>query len=80
VGLNKGLRVADGRVDVLKLWHRLFPGDMHADLQKIRNACLSQRVDFGHVSPQEYVVLGFDGATMAQGTLHTLFSLLLGGW
>jgi hypothetical protein len=55
VGLKEGLHVKDGRVYVLKLWLRLFPGDMHADLQKLSNACFSKRVDFGQVNPQEYV-------------------------
>jgi hypothetical protein len=55
VGLKEGLPLADGRVDVLKLWLRLFPGGMHVDLQKINKACLSKRLDFWQVNPQEYV-------------------------
>jgi hypothetical protein len=57
VGLNEGLHVTDGQVDVSKLWLRLYPGDMHADLQKFDNLCLSKRVDFVQASPQEYVWL-----------------------
>jgi hypothetical protein len=55
VGLKEGLHVTDGRVDILKLWLRLYPGDMHAGLQKLNNACSSKRVDFGQVISQEYV-------------------------
>jgi hypothetical protein len=63
VGLKEGLPVTDGRVDVLKLWLRLNPGDMHADLRELNNACLNKRVDFGQVSPHQRVcnVFGFDG-------------------
>jgi hypothetical protein len=46
VGLKEGLHVTDGRVDILKLWLRLYPGDMHADLRKLNDACLSKRADF----------------------------------
>jgi hypothetical protein len=62
VGLKEGLHVKDGRVDFLKLWLRLNPGDMHADLQKINDAFLSKRVEIGQVNPQTVCkVLGFDG-------------------
>jgi hypothetical protein len=46
VGLKEGLPVMDGRVDILKLWLRLYPGDMHADLRKLYDASLSKRADF----------------------------------
>jgi hypothetical protein len=63
VGLKEGLPVTDGRVDVLKLWLRPYPGDIHADLQIINSVRLSKRVDFGHVSPPEYVRFwGFDAS------------------
>jgi hypothetical protein len=35
VGLKEGLLLlTDGRVDILKLWLQLYPGDMHADVLK----------------------------------------------
>jgi hypothetical protein len=55
VGLNEGLLVTDGRVKVLKLWLRLYPGDMHADLRNLNVACLSNRGDFRQVNPTEFV-------------------------
>jgi hypothetical protein len=51
VGLKEGLHLTDGRVDILKLWLRLYPGDMHADLRKLNDARFSKRADFRHVSP-----------------------------
>jgi hypothetical protein len=51
VGLKEGLHVTDGRLDILKLWLRLYPGDMHANLRKLNDACLSKRADFRQVSP-----------------------------
>jgi hypothetical protein len=38
--------MTDGRVDILKLWLQLYPGDMHADLRKLNDAGLSKRADF----------------------------------
>ena len=55
VGLKEGLPVTDGRVDILKLWLRLYPGDMHADLRKLNDEGLSKRADFRQVSPTEFV-------------------------
>jgi hypothetical protein len=55
VGLKEGLPLTDGRVDILKLWLRLYPGDMPADLRKLNDACLSKRADFRHVSPAAFV-------------------------
>jgi hypothetical protein len=51
VGLKEGLHVTDGRVDILKLWLRLYPVDMHADLRKLNDACLSKRADIKQVNP-----------------------------
>jgi hypothetical protein len=64
VGLKEDLLVTDGRVDILKLWLRLYPGDMHADLRKLNYARLSKRADFRQVSPAELVKSsqGFDGS------------------
>jgi hypothetical protein len=42
VGLKEGLHVTDGRVDILKLWLRLYPGDMHADLRKVNDVGFKQ--------------------------------------
>jgi hypothetical protein len=44
VGLKEGLPMTDGRVDILKPWLRLYPGDMHADLRKLNDACLRGRI------------------------------------
>jgi hypothetical protein len=52
------LHVTDGRVDVLKLWLQYYPGDMHADLQKLNDTRLSKNENFREViNPQEYVML-----------------------
>jgi hypothetical protein len=55
VGLKEGLHVTDGRVDILKLWLRLYPGDMHADLRKLNDEGLRKRADFRQVCPTEFV-------------------------
>jgi hypothetical protein len=55
VGLKVVLLVTDGRVVILKLWLRLYPGDMHADLRNLNDACLSNRADFRQVNPSEFV-------------------------
>jgi hypothetical protein len=69
VGLKEGLSVTDGRVDVLKAWLWLYPGVMHAALQKLNNARLSKRADFGQVGPQEYIRLG---GLMVAETIHSI--------
>jgi hypothetical protein len=69
VGLKEGLPVTDGRVDILKLWLPLYPGDMHVDLRKLNDACLSKRADFGHVIPTEFVNFG---SLMVAGTVYGL--------
>jgi hypothetical protein len=55
VGLKEGLHVTHGRVDILKLWLRLYTGDMHANLRKLNDAGLSKRADFRQVNPAELV-------------------------
>jgi hypothetical protein len=55
VELKEGLPLTDGRVDILKLWLWLYPGDMHADLRELNDARFNKRADFRHVSPAEFV-------------------------
>jgi hypothetical protein len=64
VGPKEDLLVTDGRVDILKLWLRLYPGDMHADLRKLNYAYLSTRAEFRQVRPAELVKSSqeFDGS------------------
>jgi hypothetical protein len=58
VGLKEGLPVTDGRVDILKVWLWLYPGDTHADLRKLNDAGLSKMADFTQVSPTKFVSFG----------------------
>jgi hypothetical protein len=48
VGIKEGLHVTVGRAGILKLWLRLYPGDIHADLWR-RNDARGKRADFGKV-------------------------------
>jgi hypothetical protein len=43
VGLNEGLLVTDGRVDILKLWLRLYPGRGHARRPTEAKRCMPKQ-------------------------------------
>jgi hypothetical protein len=57
--------VTDGRVDILELWLRLYPGDMHADLRKLNDASLSKRADL--INPTEFAMFW---GLMVAGTVY----------
>ena len=67
-GLDGGLPVRDADVDLLKLWLRLYPGDIEQDLGRLNAAGLRRKATFRQVTPREWVQ--FWGLILASTQYH----------